>query len=110
MIIPETVNRADPYEARVAIAATLNNLTPIIPQDLVVPIFEFLIVREALGDRHSAVRKGLLDAAIALIDSHGAEAVASLMKMFEDYLGKSGKSTSETDDYIKEAVVIVSLS
>jgi hypothetical protein len=32
-----------------------------------------------------------------------------LMKMFEDYLGRSGPS-SETADYIKEAVVIVGLA
>ena len=110
MVIPESVNRADPFEARVAVAMALSQLTPSITQDLIVPIFEFLIVKGALGDRHSAVRKGLLDAGIALIDLHGAEAVANLMKMFEDYLGKPGKSTSETDDYIKEAVVIVSHS
>jgi len=110
MIIPETLNRADPFEARVAIASALNSLAPFITQDMIVPIFDFLIVREALGDRHAEVRKNMLNAAIALIDLHGAEAVSNLMKMFEDFLGKStkSKSSSDTDDYIKEAVVIAS--
>ena len=106
MIIPETVNRTDPYEARVAIALTFERLAPLMPDALVDPVFEFFVVKEALGDRHGAVRRGMLDAATAIIDLHGQKSVAELMKMFEEYLGRSGPS-SETADYIKEAVVIV---
>jgi hypothetical protein len=109
MIIPETVNRADPYEARVAIALSLERLAPLMPDNLVDSVFEFFVVKEALGDRNGAVRRAMLDAATAIIDLHGSKSVAELMKMFEDYLGRSGPS-SETADYIKEAVVIVSIS
>ena len=106
MIIPETVNRTDPYEARVAIALAFQRLAPLMSDALVDPVFEFFVVKEALGDRHGAVRRGMLDAATAIIDLHGQKSVAELMKMFEEYLGRSGPS-SETADYIKEAVVIV---
>ncbi|WRT67086.1 uncharacterized protein IL334_004052 [Kwoniella shivajii] len=106
MVIPETVNRSDPWEARVAIAYALEKLAPLLSTPLITPIFDFLINKEPLGDRHSEVRRTMLNAAIAIIDLHGGEAVAGLMKRFEDYLGTATPS-SETDDYIKEAVVIL---
>ena len=108
MIIPETVNRADPYEARVAIALALEKMSPLIPDNLVHPIFDFLVVKEALGDRNGQVRRAMLGAATTIVDLHGSKSVAELMKMFEDHLGQNVPS-SETADYIKEAVVIVSL-
>ena len=107
MVISGTLSRSDPFHARAAIAIALGKMAPHLPQSLVAPIFSFLIEREALGDRHAVVRKAMLNTAIAVVDLHGGEAVTSLMKMFEDYLGKGGPS-SETADYIKEAVVIVS--
>ena len=107
MVIVATLNRPDPFESRVAIASGLDKMAPLITQSMVVPIFEFLIDQEALGDRHSEVRRTMLNAAIAIIDLHGGEAVTNLMKMFEDYLAKSHPDT-DTADYIKEAVVIVS--
>lgn len=103
MVIPETVNRADPFESRTAIALALHKMAPQISQSLVEPLFQFFI-SGALGDRHSAVRKTMLDAAVSVVDLHGAEAVTNLMKMFEDYL-----SAAHANDYINEAVVIVSL-
>ncbi|ORX39844.1 regulation of translational elongation-related protein [Kockovaella imperatae] len=106
MVIPETVNRADPWEARVAIATALRNLAPMIPQNLVASLFDFFISGEALGDRHSEVRKTMLEAAISTVDLHGAKEITSLMKMFEEHLGKSNPST-DTGDNIKEAVVIL---
>ncbi|WVF72242.1 hypothetical protein IAT40_007054 [Kwoniella sp. CBS 6097] len=106
MIIPETVNRPDPWDARVAIATALEKLAPLLSTTFIAPIFEFLINKEALGDRHSEVRRTMLNAAIAIIDLHGGEVVDGLMKMFEDYLG-SGVPSSETADYVKEAVVIL---
>lgn len=107
MVIAETVNRQDPWESRVAIALALQRITPLLGDSLVEPIISFMVFGEALGDRHSKVRKGMLDAATAIIDVHGAKSIASLMQTFEEYLAKSAPS-SETDDYIKEAVVIVS--
>lgn len=106
MIIPETVNRADPFESRVAIALALEKIAPLLPDSLVHPVFDFLVAKEALGDRHGQVRRAMLSAATAIVDLHGSKSVAELMKMFEDHLGQSTPS-SETADYIKEAVVIV---
>ncbi|WWD10197.1 hypothetical protein V865_008331 [Kwoniella europaea PYCC6329] len=106
MVIPETVNRPDPWEARVAIATALEKLAPLLSTTLISPIFDFLIKQEPLGDRHSEVRRTMLNAAISIIDIHGGEAVTGLMQRFEDYLG-SATPSSETDDYIKEAVVIL---
>jgi hypothetical protein len=105
MVIPETVNRADPWESRVATALALQKMAPLLPIGLIEPIFAFLINEQALGDRHGAVRRGMLDAGIAIIDLHGGKCIASLMKTFEDYLG----GPSEGEDYVKEAVVIVSV-
>ena len=106
MVILETMNRADPWECRVAIASALNHMAPLVSQTLISPLFNFLIGDGALGDRHAEVRKTMLGAATSIIDLHGAQEIASLMKMFEDYLGQNHAST-ETDDNIKEAVVIV---
>lgn len=105
MVIPETVNRPDPYEARVAVAATLEKLAPLVSDALVTPILEFLINKEALGDRHEEVRRTMLDAAVAIVEVHGKKDISGLMAMFEGHLAKP--STSQTSDYIKEAVVIL---
>lgn len=106
MIVPETVNRPDPWESRVAIAAALDKMAPLLSIDMIAPIFDFLIKQETLGDRHSAVRSAMLNAAIKIVDLHGRSTVTSLMKMFEDHLAEN-LPASETSDYIKEAVVIV---
>lgn len=107
MVIPETVNREDPWETRVATALALQNIAPLLSTALVEPIFAFLVNEQALGDRHGGVRRSMLDAGIAIIDLHGGQCIASLMKTFEDYLGGSG-GQGESADYVKEAVVIVS--
>ncbi|CAK9780191.1 putative regulation of translational elongation-related protein [Cutaneotrichosporon oleaginosum] len=105
MVIPETVNRPDPWEARVAIASTLEKVAAMVPDSQVTSLLDFLIQKEALGDRHEEVRRTMLSAATALVDIHGGKDVAGLMAMFEKELAKSSKS--QASDYIKEAVVIL---
>lgn len=110
MIIPETMNRQDPFAARIAISVAFTKMAPLIPDEQIAPMFEFFVVHEALGDRHGEVRRTMLNAGIAIIDVHGGKAINELMKTFEDYLaGAKGGKSSETEDYIKEAVVIVSV-
>lgn len=109
MVILETLNREDPWESRVAIALAIQKMAPQLSTAQVEPVFTFLINEQALGDRHGAVRRAMLDAGIAILDLHGGECIASLMKTLEDYLA-TAKSTTEAEDYIKEAVVIVRLS
>jgi hypothetical protein len=105
MLITESLDRQDPYTVRVAVAQALQYLTPHFQKDNVVPLFDFMVTHEALGDRNSDVRRALLDACIAVIDVHGASAVSELIKLFEDYL--ASPASSETSDYVKEAAIIV---
>ncbi|EKM53603.1 uncharacterized protein PHACADRAFT_125439 [Phanerochaete carnosa HHB-10118-sp] len=106
MIIASTIDRADPWPTRVAIARTSELMAPSFTADNLEPFFKFLIYDEALGDRHSDVRRGMLQAGTAVIDLHGPARLAELISMFEEYLGKS-QPANETHDYIKEAVVIL---
>jgi len=107
MVIRETVDRDDPYESRAAIAFALATMASLISPDSISVIFDFLITAGPLGDRNLEVRSTMLNAAIAMIDIHGKQVLAETMMTFEDYLARPGSST-ETDDYIKEAVVVVS--
>lgn len=105
LIIPETLNRPDPWESRVAIASTFQKLAPLVSDEQVEPILKFLLEQEPLGDRHEEVRRTMLAAATSLVDLHGSKDIAGLMSMFEAALAQP--STSETSDYIKEAGVIL---
>ncbi|KAL4249154.1 TOG domain-containing protein [Abortiporus biennis] len=106
MLIAQSVDRADPWPTRLAIAQTFELLTQSLTEETIVPFFEFLIQSEALGDRHPDVRRGMLQAGTSVIDLHGAKRLAELISMFEAYLAQPG-SGNETTDQIKEAVVIL---
>ncbi|EIN06629.1 ARM repeat-containing protein [Punctularia strigosozonata HHB-11173 SS5] len=107
MIIEASVGRVDPWPTRAAISRALELLAPLIPSESVLPLFKFFIKDEALGDRHEVVRKGMLNAAIATIDAHGATQSAALLSIFEDELAAGAASSTETSDFIKEAVVVL---
>lgn len=102
MIISETVDRSDPWPARLAAAQTLKNLAPFFTTDAVEPFFSFLIHDQALGDREAPVRKEMLSAGSSVIELHGSAALVPLIAIFESHLAKS-----ESADSIKEAVVIL---
>ncbi|KAF8911690.1 armadillo-type protein [Gymnopilus junonius] len=106
MVIAQSLDRADPWPARVAIAQTFKLLAPSFTEAEVEPFFKFLIEDQALGDRAPDVRREMLVAGTSVIDLHGASRLAALIKIFETRLANSAAS-SETDDYIKEAVVIL---
>lgn len=106
MVIESSLDRADPWPARTAIANAFRHLAPYFSETEVVPFFEFLIKDEALGDRHSAVRRGMLDAGISVLDLHGGKSLQELIGMFEKYLSVSSAGT-ETSDNIREAVVVL---
>ncbi|OJT01635.1 Translational activator GCN1 [Trametes pubescens] len=106
MLIAHSVDRTDPWPARVAVARAFQLLAPAFtPQD-VEPFFKFLIHDQALGDRHPDVRRGMLNCGTAIIDQHGSSRLAELISMFEAELASAGAGT-ETSDQIKEAVVIL---
>ncbi|KAJ7252741.1 armadillo-type protein [Mycena haematopus] len=106
MVIAASLDRSDPWQARVAVSYAFELLAPLLPEDEVEPFFTFLIQDEALGDRTAEVRRGMLSAGTAIIDLHGAARLATLISMFEDHLGQASPAT-ETGDHIKEAVVIL---
>ncbi|KAJ7066647.1 armadillo-type protein [Mycena amicta] len=106
MVIAATLDRSDPWQARVATSNAFQLLAPLLSEDEVEPFFVFLIQNEALGDRISDVRQGMLAAGTTIIDLHGASRLSGLISMFETHLGRSSPAT-ETGDQIKEAVVIL---
>lgn len=108
MIREESLNRADPYPVRLAIAQTFGALATSFTSENVVPFFDFLVKAEALGDRSAAVRRGMLDAGAAIIDVQGHSKLGELIKTFETCLGHPATGT-EAGDHISEAVVIVRL-
>ncbi|CAG8829306.1 31138_t:CDS:2, partial [Racocetra persica] len=61
ILIPESLNKQDQWEARVGLALSLGTLAQNLrPTDLK-PLFEFLINDEAIGDIHAQVRQKLLE-------------------------------------------------
>nr|CAG8471118.1 10487_t:CDS:10 [Entrophospora candida] len=102
---PESIDRKDPWEARVGFALALVALAPILGPAEITDFFEFLIINEAVGDRHPEVRQKMLEAGLTAIDFHGSKNVTSLLTIFENYLDKPAEPT-ETHDRIRESVVI----
>ncbi|KAF7294474.1 TOG domain-containing protein [Mycena kentingensis (nom. inval.)] len=106
MVIAATLDRSDPWQARLATSTTFQLLAPLLADEEVEPFFVFLIQDEALGDRMSEVRQGMLSAGTTIIDLHGARHLSGLIVKFEAHLGQASPAT-ETGDQIKEAVVIL---
>lgn len=106
MVIAETIGRADPWPARLAVARSFEALASVFPGDSVLPWFRFLLSdNAALGDQSAEVRKGLLAAGTAVLDTQGASNLPGLITLFEECL--QAIDTSETGDHIKEAAVIL---
>jgi len=106
MVIAQSLDRADPWSTRVAIALAFERLAPSFPETQVESFFRFLIQDEALGDRSADVRREMLQAGAAVIDHHGASHLAGLLSAFETHLAGASPA-NETGDQIKEAVVIL---
>uniref|UniRef100_A0A1D5QYT7 GCN1 activator of EIF2AK4 n=1 Tax=Macaca mulatta TaxID=9544 RepID=A0A1D5QYT7_MACMU len=60
----------DQWEARCGLALALNKLSQYLDSSQVKPLFQFF-VPDALNDRHPDVRKCMLDAALATLNTHG---------------------------------------
>ncbi|KAI0060576.1 ARM repeat-containing protein [Artomyces pyxidatus] len=106
MVDERSLDRTDPWHARLAVSQTFQQLAPSFSNEDVVAFFHFLIKDEALGDRSADVRRGMLDAGTAVIDYHGSSHLAELIAMFQTHLAGSQPS-SEAADFIQEAVVIL---
>ncbi|KAG9284337.1 hypothetical protein G9A89_007492, partial [Geosiphon pyriformis] len=105
VIIPESLNKKDKWEERIGVGLALSTLASSMTSSDLLPFFEFLINREAVGDVHPEVRQKMLEAGLAVVDAHGGENVTSLMPVFEKYLDTPAPD-SETHDRIRESVVI----
>jgi HEAT repeat protein len=105
LVDERSLDRTDPWQARLAIAQTLENLGTVFSEDVTVPFFNFLVKEGALGDRSAEVRRGMLSAGSTVIDYHGSRHLAELITMFETHLA-GPPPTSEAADFIQEAVVI----
>ncbi|KAK4548898.1 hypothetical protein LTR36_008671 [Oleoguttula mirabilis] len=97
---------ADPWEARQGVALAFKELAVVFPGDQLVPFMNFLIESGPLGDRSTAVRDSMVDAATAIVTSRGQAHVEALMKLCESTLGSSANS-SQSQDLVNEAVVIL---
>ena len=60
----------DMWPARSGIAASLKTISPLLPEDQIPVLFEFL-VPTALNDRAPVVRSGMREAALAAVQAHG---------------------------------------
>lgn len=106
MVIAATLDRPDPWEARLATSDTFYHLASPLSEEELVPFFKFLIDDEALGDRHPDVRKRMLEAGTMAIELHGKSQLPALISIFEAFLA-SERSVSEAQDNIRQAVVIL---
>ncbi|PKI85938.1 translational activator of GCN4 [Malassezia vespertilionis] len=102
MVIDATLNREDPWPARLAVAQTFVALAPqCAPADLV-PFLQFALPSgAALSDREDAVRGAMLSAATRMVELHGAPVLAALFATLESALQEQG------DDRVAEASVIL---
>ncbi|CAH7688084.1 armadillo-type protein, partial [Phakopsora pachyrhizi] len=105
MIIPESIEREDPWKHRVALANALYQLAPHWSEAEILPLFSFL-VEQSLRDRHEEVRTSMLAAGNAAIDLHGSVHLEKLISVFQLTLLKSS-TLSETDDYVTEAAALL---
>ncbi|GAA5801232.1 hypothetical protein HPULCUR_006676 [Helicostylum pulchrum] len=106
MVIPETLDRQDPWEARVGLALTLKAVAPFMQLENASKFCNVLIVNQALGDRNEQVRKRMLEAGMAAINAYGKVDVEEFLEIFESYLN-SNNDNSDVQDSIRQAVVIL---
>ncbi|KAH6560638.1 hypothetical protein BASA62_010347 [Batrachochytrium salamandrivorans] len=107
MVIPESLNKPDEWEARSGIAHALKTCVPVIlSQTAIESLFAFLIDMEALGDRSSTVQRFMLDAGLTAVQKSGKDHVRALLDKFDAYLSKPAEANA-SHDRIREAVVIL---
>lgn len=104
MIDPASLIKADNSSQRSGIAFALISCTSVMTSSI--PLIEFLINEEALGDPSSLVQPRLLSAGLESLDLFGKQEMKELLKLFDDYLDQPPKSLGK-HDLIRESVVIL---
>ncbi|KAG7170707.1 eIF-2-alpha kinase activator GCN1-like 1 [Homarus americanus] len=94
----------DLWEGRAGVALALKQLAPLLQADTVVTLANFF-VPDALGDRNTEVRNKMLEAAMAVVNSHGKETVNSLLPVFEKFLNTAPNHAS--CDAVRQSVIIL---
>uniref|UniRef100_A0A672PVJ7 GCN1 activator of EIF2AK4 n=1 Tax=Sinocyclocheilus grahami TaxID=75366 RepID=A0A672PVJ7_SINGR len=89
---------------RCGIALALNKLAEFLDESQVTPLFLFF-VPDALNDRHTEVRRCMLDAALSALNTHGKDNVNSLLPVFEEFLKNAPQDASY--DSVRQSVVIL---
>jgi hypothetical protein len=100
-IIEESI---DTWHPRRGVALALAQLASLLSPDHVHTLIQFF-VSTGLGDRNQNVRNEMFSAAVAVVDLHGKDNIASLLPVFEDFMDKAPKI--ESFDSIKQSVVIL---
>ncbi|XP_072770375.1 stalled ribosome sensor GCN1-like [Nerophis lumbriciformis] len=94
----------DQWEARCGIALTVNKMSQYLDNSQVAPLFLFF-VPDALNDRHTEVRRCMLDAALSALNTHGKDNVSTLLPVFEEFLKNAPQDASY--DSVRQSVVIL---
>ncbi|KAJ3022842.1 translational activator of GCN4 [Thoreauomyces humboldtii] len=107
MVIPESLNRPDEWEARAGVASALQACVPIITAlEPLTRLYHFLIEGEALGDRNETVQRAMLSAGLSAANASGKVFVRELLDVIDQYLSRPADA-SEVHDRIREACVIL---
>lgn len=107
LVIKTTQDQKDHWEDRSGIAITLKYVADLFTEnDLIAEFIHFIINDKALGDQESIVSEEFKEAAIAIIDAHGAGSVETLVPVFETALSAK-RGTDKSDETIRENVVVL---
>ncbi|XP_071537961.1 stalled ribosome sensor GCN1 [Panulirus ornatus] len=98
------LDAVDLWEGRAGVAMALKQLAPLLKADTVVTLANFF-VPDALGDRNAEVRNRMLEAAMAVISSHGKETVNSILPVFEKFLNTAPNHAIY--DAVRQSVIIL---
>ncbi|KAI7873032.1 armadillo-type protein [Spinellus fusiger] len=106
MVIQETLNRQDPWVSRSGLATALKVTAAHASLEHALSLSEFLVRDEALGDRHEGVRKLMVEAGLAAINTHGKQSVQEFLSIYENYLNTKAPN-NQTHDFIRQSAVIL---
>ncbi|KXT18454.1 hypothetical protein AC579_8176 [Pseudocercospora musae] len=103
--MPVKKDLSDPWETRHGCALAFKELSPTFPDDQLAPLLNFLIEKGPLSDKNNQVRDAMVDSATSVVSTRGKSQVEALMKLCEERLSASSKTSEQ--DLVNEAVVIL---
>jgi hypothetical protein len=96
----------DQWERRSGIALACKELASVYKTSDLVAMFEFLVNKGPLADRHATVRAEMVDAGRTIVSLRGKECLEPLMQLFETTMQQPDKGTQEFD-WANEAVIVL---